>query len=640
KGVFYIMRLLKSFFIALICCLGASFYNSAFAGCEEDKIDPGNYCLTSRIYPCRAGCWCEGAADGQPYHALDQSGNGMANISDGNVKNWCLNGTSCAWSGSGTQCGTSDAAKIYKCPLSYPSSADNATKKEDCYTNVVCSAGYYVEYDSPDCNVDCPRGNYCPGGSVEAYYHRAANLISCPTSIPSGYSYINVSANPKWTRIEDCEIRKKVPNCDSGYLLRKGKTGGSWGSVQYENIKLKKGYKLNIDGDNTKCEVCGSGYYNDGSNSLCNQCSKPSSLSSWSTGTVVSDTDHTVTTTASSWEQCYIYGTPQNCTSGTVRKYYSHYEGSGKVAYSDTKFEITVPLVPKTGYYVNEKIGQCVTCKGNDYVDYYVDGNQCKKCPGIPSGAVYYKENSNAVNDGIENCRYGINPDHCEKKYGGYAVIYKYKGSALTGKYELDPEKPVSANVNSYVKDDKVSCATCASFDSNKAFSDGGEIDSSKCYSCEPGSCIDNNGVCQTCSAGFACPANTTTGKAQNCKYCPASNCEISTSYYGVDGCGLSGNKYSYSEEGAVKCSSCGNGTMLDIYDKDNNKDGLFEKECSGNTTDNLKSCYCNVNGETYYAILDDIVQACVSKPKQICINGINANTCFSWPGLKKITKK
>ena len=193
KERFFTMFFKKITFLMFFACF-AGFSYTAFGACYNSGA--GEYCLTYKKYSCPSGCWCE--AVGGDYGALDRKGNGKKDISQGQVANWCAGSGTCPWNAGGNQCGTSDAAKVFKCPSSYPSSEGGSSKSSDCYNKTSCSktlryqkikvpAGYYLPTCS-DSAVKCDdssecakKGEYCPGaasyGQPDGWYPRLQNEV-------------------------------------------------------------------------------------------------------------------------------------------------------------------------------------------------------------------------------------------------------------------------------------------------------------------------------------------------------------------------------------------------------------------------------------------------------------------------------
>ena len=154
--------------------LGTNF--SAFAACYSSEA--GEYCLTNKRYTCPAGCYCEKAPG--DYGALDRKGNGQKDIYQEDVAAWCKNGTECKWSGGTGQCGTSNDAKVFRCPADFPESENASKTEKDCYAIVGnkklynkvvtnCIPGTYLPINSDSC-VSCKSGNFvCPGPGTSGF---------------------------------------------------------------------------------------------------------------------------------------------------------------------------------------------------------------------------------------------------------------------------------------------------------------------------------------------------------------------------------------------------------------------------------------------------------------------------------------
>ena len=190
-----------SFGVACVSLLALN--RVAFAACYNSGA--GEYCLTNKRYPCPSGCYCE-VADGD-YGAMDRKGNGQSDIYTDQVDSWCRYGSSCIWSAGAGQCGTSNDAKVFRCPAEFPNSEMAAQTKEDCFAKISdggsaytklynkttkCLAGQYLPRNSNSCAA-CKTGEryYCPGGTFHASTSHDMGLqIKCEAGqyLPGGAS--------------------------------------------------------------------------------------------------------------------------------------------------------------------------------------------------------------------------------------------------------------------------------------------------------------------------------------------------------------------------------------------------------------------------------------------------------------------
>lgn len=220
--------------------------NNVFAYCYSSNS--GKYCLTSKTYECPSGCYCLAASE--PDGALDKQGNGQKDISSSQVSAWCSNGTSCPWNAGSGQCGTSNNARIYRCPSSYPNSGTGSTASTSCYLKT--SAGKYVATVSAG-QTSCPAGYKCSGGTT-VYYGGSGRTVTGGATICAAGTYSTGSAS----------------SCTS---LPSGYYGGEGATSSTGSGKVSAGY-FNSGGGTTatpsnsavggKRGVIAGGYYSNG----------------------------------------------------------------------------------------------------------------------------------------------------------------------------------------------------------------------------------------------------------------------------------------------------------------------------------------------------------------------------------------
>ena len=172
-----------SFLISILPLAGL--FNSANAACYNSG--PKEYCLTNKRYACPPGCYCTGATG--DYGALDRKGNGKDDISKTDVENWCKVGIACPWKDGTGQCGTSDLAKIFRCPVGFPFSDGSTSSIYDCYDSnkvhykeITCESGKYLPKGAMSCEKCKSRYYVCVGGTFPSKPTSDQGISKCPSN--------------------------------------------------------------------------------------------------------------------------------------------------------------------------------------------------------------------------------------------------------------------------------------------------------------------------------------------------------------------------------------------------------------------------------------------------------------------------
>ena len=263
---------------------------SVMAACYSSAA--GEYCLTNKRYTCPAGCYCGSASE--PDGALDKKGNKQKDIYQDEVAAWCKNGSSCPWSAGGGQCGTSDKAKVFRCPANFSFSDNGAKTIENCYTHrdgdykkpklyykkITCSAGQYLPKNSDSCT-SCKddTGAYCPG---------VKNVVPS-TSIDQGLNICpdKQKPNSERTACEDTSIHfdagQYLPANSTSCVACKDKsyacTGGKFYQESFDQGITTCGDGYAQNDDKTQCIYvadtdynCEVGYYLPAHGTKCERC--------------------------------------------------------------------------------------------------------------------------------------------------------------------------------------------------------------------------------------------------------------------------------------------------------------------------------------------------------------------------------
>ena len=246
---------------------------SAFAACYSSEA--GEYCLTSKKYTCPAGCYCQKAPG--DYGALDRKGNGQRDIYQEDVAAWCKNGTACKWSAGSGQCGTSNDAKIFRCPSGFTSDAGKASI-EECYAScggtklpykkIHCEKGYFLHYKTKEC-YKCEGRNSDPSLSAKAICIGGDFYPTCGTNNQG----TQLCEDPMVPNKERTECVLKTVTCGSNEIYNADKTactkcavGTTPNSSQTECVEasaqtVQPGYYL-PKGSGSKPQQCsGATYY-------------------------------------------------------------------------------------------------------------------------------------------------------------------------------------------------------------------------------------------------------------------------------------------------------------------------------------------------------------------------------------------
>ena len=284
-GMFFRKFILLS--LSIYTVIGAE---SVMAACYSSSA--GEYCLTNKTYTCPAGCYCGAASD--PDGALDKKGNKQKDIYQDQVAAWCSTGNTCPWSAGSGQCGTSDKAQVFRCPVAFSFSDTGSKKIEDCYTyrngdyknqklfykKITCPAGKYLPKNTDSCS-DCKNdaNTYCPGiKDITPSISADQGLSTCPNNQKPNSSKTGCETNAI-----QCGIGQYLPANSTSCVECKDKyyacSGGSFYTNNFDQgiTHCEDGYAQNEDKtqciyvENTdyNCEV---GYYLPANKTRCEKC--------------------------------------------------------------------------------------------------------------------------------------------------------------------------------------------------------------------------------------------------------------------------------------------------------------------------------------------------------------------------------
>lgn len=377
-GMFFRKFILLS--LSIYTVIGAE---SVMAACYSSSA--GEYCLTNKKYTCPAGCYCGAASE--PDGALDKKGNKQKDIYQDQVAAWCSNGKACPWSAGSGQCGTSDKAKVFRCPVAFSFSDTGSKKIEDCYTyrngdyknqklfykKMNCPAGKYLPKNTDSCS-DCKNdaNTYCPGiKDITPSITADQGLSTCPN---------NQKPNSLKTGCESnavtCSLGQYLPantldctTCKDGFYCLGGsfnKSSSDQGLSTCPNNQKPNSSKTGCESNAIQCDI---GQYLPANSNSCVKC-KDKYYACSGGGFYTNNFDQGIT----------------HCEDGYVQN-----EDKTQCVYvADTDYNCDA------GYYLPANKTKCEKCKSNK-----------KYCPG---GTFQYYD----LDQGIYTCPYTsvANSDH------------------------------------------------------------------------------------------------------------------------------------------------------------------------------------------------------------------------------------